>query len=134
MFIGMVLGATGLILLIACLNIANMQLARAIARQKEIGVRLCLGARRWRLIRHLLTESLVLSIVGGAAGVMLAWWSLNLFLSLVFRHYGGGDMVRFVIDLTPGLARLCLFFRARAIERDRVWARAGVARHALRFD
>ena len=101
MFIGMVLGATGLILLIACLNIANMQLARAIARQKEIGVRLCLGASRWRLVRQLLTESLVLSIVGGAAGVVLAWWSLNLFLSVVFVRYGGAEMQRVVIDLTP---------------------------------
>jgi ABC-type antimicrobial peptide transport system permease subunit len=101
MFIGMVLGATGLILLIACLNIANMQLARAIARQKEIGVRLCLGASRWRLIRQLLTESMLLSIVGGVAGVLLAWWTLNLFLSVVFRHYGGAEMVRVVIDLTP---------------------------------
>lgn len=101
MFIGMVLGGTGLILLIACLNIANMQLARAIARQKEIGVRLCLGASRWRLIRQLLTESLVLSIVGGVAGVMLAWWSLNLFLSVVFVRYGGAEMERVAIDLTP---------------------------------
>jgi predicted permease len=101
MFIGMVLGATALILLIACLNIANMQLARAIARQKEIAVRLCLGASRWRLIRQLLTESLVLSIVGGVAGVILAWWSLNLFLSVIFVRYGGVEMVRIVIDLTP---------------------------------
>ena len=101
MFIGMVLGATGLILLIACLNIANMQLARAIARQKEIGVRLCLGASRWRLIRQLLTESLVLSIVGGVAGVLLAWWSLNLFLSVIFVRYGGAEMERVAIDLTP---------------------------------
>lgn len=101
MFIGMVLGATALILLIACLNIANMQLARAIARQKEIGVRLCLGASRWRLIRQLLTESLMLSIVGGVAGVMLAWWTLNLFLSVVFVRYGGAEMERVVIDLTP---------------------------------
>ena len=101
MLVGMVLGATSLILLIACLNIANMQLARAIARQKEIGVRLCLGASRWRLVRQLLTESLVLSIVGGIAGVMLAWWSLNLFLSVVFVRYGGEDMLRLNIDLTP---------------------------------
>jgi predicted permease len=101
LFIGMVLGATGLILLIACLNIANMQLARAIARQKEIGVRLCLGASRWRLIRQLLTESLVLSVVGGVAGVLLAWWTLNLFLSVVFVSYGGAEMERIAIDLTP---------------------------------
>ena len=101
MFIGMVLGATALILLMACLNIANMQLARAIARQKEIGVRLCLGASRWRLVRQLLTESLVLSVVGGIAGVMLAWWSLNLFLSVIFVRYGGGEMVRLAIDLKP---------------------------------
>jgi macrolide transport system ATP-binding/permease protein len=101
MFIGMVLGATGLILLIACLNIANMQLARAIARQKEIGVRLCLGASRWRLIRQLLTESLILSIVGGVAGVVLAWWTLNLFLSVIFVSYGGTEMERVAIDLTP---------------------------------
>ncbi len=101
MFIAMVLGATALILLIACFNIANMQLAQAISRQKEIGVRLCLGASRWRLIRRLLTESLVLSVVGGVAGVVLAWWSLNLFLSVVFRRYGGEEMMRVVIDLTP---------------------------------
>jgi predicted permease len=101
MFIGMVLGATGLILLIACLNIANMQLARAIARQKEIGVRLCLGASRWRLIRQLLTESLLLSVVGSVAGVLLAWWSLNLFLSVVFVRYGGADMLRVALDLKP---------------------------------
>jgi predicted permease len=100
-FIGLVLGATALVLLIACFNIANMQLARAIARQKEIGVRLCLGASRWRLIRQLLTESLVLSVVGGIAGVLLAWWSLNLFLSVVFVRYGGAEMLRVAIDLTP---------------------------------
>jgi predicted permease len=101
MFIGMVLGATALILLIACLNIANMQLARAIARQKEIAVRLCLGASRWRLIRQLLSESLVLGVVGGVAGVLLAWWSLNLFLSVIFVRYGGAEMERVAIDLTP---------------------------------
>lgn len=101
MFIAMVLSATGLILLIACFNIANMQLARAIARQKEIGVRLCLGASRWRLVRQLLMESLILGVVGGVTGVLLAWWSLNLFLSVVFVRYGGAEMQRVAIDLTP---------------------------------
>jgi predicted permease len=110
MFVGMVLGATALILLIACLNIANMQLARAIARQKEIGVRLCLGASRWRLIRQLVIESLVLSVVGGVAGVLLAWWSLNLFLSVIFVRYGGAEMQRVSVDLTPDARVLAYSF------------------------
>ncbi|HEU4796076.1 MAG TPA: ABC transporter permease, partial [Pyrinomonadaceae bacterium] len=110
MFIAMVLGATAMILLIACFNIANMQLARAIARQKEIGVRLCLGASRWRLVRQLLTESLVLGVVGGVAGVLLAWWSLNLFLSVIFTRYGGAEMVRVTVDLTPDLRVLAYSF------------------------
>src|SRR5689334_2718664 len=97
----LVMGASGLVLLIACFNIANMQLARAISRQKEIGVRLCLGAGRWRLVRQLLTESLLLAGVGGVAGVLLAWWSLNLFLSVVLARYGGGDVKRLALDLTP---------------------------------
>ena len=101
MLMGMILGATGLILLIACSNIANMQLARAIARQKEIGIRLCRGANRRRLVRQLLTESLLLGVVGGVAGVLLAWWSLNLFLSVIFVRYGGEEMRRVVLDLTP---------------------------------
>ena len=100
-FMAMVLGASGLVLLIACFNIANMQLARAISRQKEIAIRLCLGANRWRLIRQLVTESMVLAVMGGIAGVLLAWWSLNLFLSMTLTNYGGGDMARVAIDLTP---------------------------------
>ena len=104
----LMMGIVGLVLLIACANVANLLLARATQRQREIAVRLALGASRTRLIRQLLTESLMLAVLAGVLGIFCAYWGKSVLVSLL-----PGGLVR-NLDFTLD-ARVFLFTMALAV-------------------
>ncbi len=119
------LGAVAFVLLIACANVANLLLARATGRQKEIALRAALGASRFRVIRQLLTESLLLSVIGGTLGLMISIWLTRLLISLSPPNTPRFDEIKpdaWVFAFTLGLTVVTgiIFGLAPALQASRV--------------
>jgi putative ABC transport system permease protein len=102
------LGAVGFLLLIACVNVTNLLLARASARRKELALRVALGAGTWRIARHLLTESLLLALLSGGAGLLVAAWGIS-----AIKYYGAEQLPR--LDEVQINARALVFTLAVSV-------------------